>query len=134
MILHFRHDTEDTVYVYIACKRLGFWKVFFDDFFLIHFICETMMILDAILFYSIYPGAYFRFGRIFRAIKAVLESKEVYRTTMSTLYCFPQIIDLALLIMIISFLYAVFGIRFLDPDTPGVTVSLIHNDKIIERK
>ena len=86
MILHFRHDTEDTVYVYIACKRLGFWKVFFDDFFLIHFICETMMILDAILFYSIYPGAYFRFGRIFRAIKAVLESKEVYRTTMSTLY------------------------------------------------
>lgn len=69
----------------IASRRLGFKAVFLDRLFLVHFTCETMMMLDAILFYSIYPGSYFRFGRIFRAIKAVLESKEVYRTTMSAL-------------------------------------------------
>ena len=73
-------------YMYIAGKRLGFWNVFTDENFLIHFACEIMMIVDAILFYSIYPNAYFRFGRIFRAIKAVLESKEVYRTTISVLH------------------------------------------------
>ena len=112
-------------YMYSACKRLGFWKVFLDDIFFVHFLCELAMIFDCIIFYSVYPRAYFRFGRIFRAIKAVLESKEVYRTTMSTLNCLPQIIDLALLIMIVSFLYAVFGIRFLDPETPGITVSIL---------
>lgn len=121
-------------YMYIAGKRLGFWNVFTDENFLIHFTCEIMMIVDAILFYSIYPNAYFRFGRIFRAIKAVLESKEVYRTTISVLHWYPQIIDLACLLLIISFLYGLFGNRFLNPNTPGITVSKIVINLSIERK
>lgn len=73
-------------YMFIASKRLGFRNVFLDELLFLHFICEVMMIIDAVLFYSIYPGSYFRFGRIFRSVKAVLESREVYRTTLSVLY------------------------------------------------
>jgi hypothetical protein len=72
-------------YMLIASRRLGFKYVFTDELFLINFTCEIMMIFDAIFFYSIYPNPYFRYGRIFRAVKAVLESKEVYRTMMATL-------------------------------------------------
>lgn len=110
-------------YMYIAGRRIGFKRVFIDDFFIIHITCVGMMILDAILFYSIYPSAHFRFGRIFRAIKAVLESREVFRTTKAILYWLPQIIDLGWLLMLVSFLYAVFGNRFLDHNTPGISVS-----------
>ncbi|CAI2382878.1 unnamed protein product [Moneuplotes crassus] len=105
----------------IAGQRIGFRKVFTEEMFVINLICECMMIVDAVLFYSLYPNKYFRFGRIFRAIKAVLESREVYRTTVSALNCYPQIIDLGCLISLISFLYAVFGQRFLDHKISGIT-------------
>lgn len=100
-------------------KNLSLFK---DKTFSMIMLCDLLMYIDAILFYSLYPSPYFRFGRLFRPIKASLESRHLSRTIYSILKTIPQIIDVALMLFFITLLYALFGNRFLDPNTPGLTV------------
>lgn len=51
------------------------------------------MITDAILFYLLYPRTYFRFSRVLRPVKLMLESVETSRTMRAMIKTIPQIVD-----------------------------------------
>ena len=114
-------------YTFIGAYRTKKYHLFWDKTFIMILICDIAMFTDAVLFYSIYPNPYFRFGRMFRPIKCTLESRHLSRTVYAILRTFPQIIDVAVMLFFISLLYALFGNRFLDSDISGLTVSFVHD-------
>jgi hypothetical protein len=99
-------------------------KIFFDKYFVSTVIADTLLFIDAILFYSIFPGWYFRFGRLIRPVKVILESSEVSKTLMSLYKTIPQIVDVGVLLLLITFIYGIIGNRLLDHEIEGITVSL----------
>lgn len=80
-------------------------------------------IIDAIIFYSIYPVSYFRFSRLLRPIKLLIESVEVSRTMRALFKTIPQIVDVWVFMLLITVSYALVGNRILPGDIDGLGVS-----------
>ena len=68
------------------------------------------MVTDAILFHCLYLNApYIRFGRLFRPIKVVLLSRDLFKTIRAILKIIPQLLDVIVLMTVLTLVYAFVG-------------------------
>ena len=82
------------------------------------------MMLDFILYVSLYPIAYVRFTRYLRPAKLATESKTISKTLRAIGRTIPQIVDVFMLMVLINSIYALIGNRILPDDIPGISVRL----------
>jgi amino acid transporter len=109
---------------YESGKRTKFRDAFCESSFIINTICVTAFVVDAILFFSLYPTPYFRFSRYMRPMKLTIESRTVSKTLRAIGKTIPQIIDVLTIMVIINSLYALVGNRILPHDIEGLSVSI----------
>lgn len=82
------------------------------------------MMLDFILYVSLYPIAFVRFSRYLRPAKLAMESKTISKTLRAIGRTIPQIVDVFMLMIIINSLFALIGNRILPHNAIGITVSI----------
>ena len=112
------------IFRYQSGKRTRFRAAFCEASFITNTICILAFIIDATVFFAVYPTPYFRFSRLFRPIKLWIESKSVSKTLRAIGKTVPQIIDVMVLMTLIMCFYALLGNRILPHDIDGVTVNI----------
>lgn len=96
-------------------------KILFTPLFMLNIITVFCLSLDFGLHNIIYPLHYIRCGKVFRAVKVVLESNEIKKTLKSIIRTIPQILDVIVIIVVIILAYALLGTRLLDTSIEGTT-------------
>ena len=79
------------------------------------YLIDSNLVIDYVLFWSFYSAniEYFRYGRVFRAIKLVAISKEMRRITKAICITIPHIIDVIILFVLVTFIFSILGIKIL---------------------
>ena len=86
--------------------------------FISEYFIDLNIVLDFILFWSLYTYGipYFRYGRILRPFKLILESRELRRFFKSVVATLPYIIDMIILFVLFALIFAIIGVALFKAD------------------
>ena len=88
----------------------------------VKFLTRLGLLLDMILFYSLYPNKieYFRFGRVLRVISIFLQHKYARRTILSIMKTWKFILDLLLLMFFIILIFSLVAVKMVKQDMQAI--------------